>query len=563
MTRAEPTPSGRAFAPALAMLAGIAVLAGYAVYLNRVYYAAHGPFYDSLAYMINLARVMEAARVDGFFSAVALGARGSTVFIPWLEAAFLGLFIQPQRELAVLVQLPLVVLLTVGAYLFFRRVGGYRPLVAVPFALAAVGFQAVFHYSGGLSDLRMDLSQALAFGAAVAFFSVARHTGERRYWMAFGVVLGISFLFRATTPVYAVLLFGGFAVLDARRHRAQWKRQVGSYLLAAGAALLLSIWFFALNFQSLYYYYFVWNYDANARLPLSASSGHLAFLVNQHLGRPMCLLMAAVLVSAFLRRPQAAGSPWRRLNWEVLLGGLVPVAFLVLFGAALNPYVSMVAAPALVMFALAPYAGAGLPPFGQVRAVACALAAVWVVLAGASRGFVSHTTIASPFATDMVALRDLTRAIHADVTARRRIGSTFEVSYSGGLDSMVIMNSLAFDQGFGISPGGTAVKAGMTLSPVQPGLANPVEWAALEGDTPEAKLAKLVTQARSNVDYLVVPENGTTFVPHHPITPYALAYRDMLLAGGGMTRIAGPLQVAPVEIVSVYRNEQRPSGPPP
>src|SRR5437764_75526 len=84
-----------------------------------------------------------------------------------------------------------------------RRWGaGYLRLVALVFAFACITFQGVFLYHAGLSNLRMDLSQALAYGAAVTLLAVARHTGRVRDWLLFGTMLGVALLFRATTPVY-------------------------------------------------------------------------------------------------------------------------------------------------------------------------------------------------------------------------------------------------------------------------------------------------------------------------------------------------------------------------
>jgi hypothetical protein len=121
----------------------------------------------------------------------------------------------------------------------------------------------------------------------------------------------------------------------------------------------------------------------------------------------------------------------------------------------------------------------------------------------------------------------------------------------------VLLNSFVFDQGFASAGGLSATKNGMRLTALAPPLANPANWKEIPGQTDEDKVTTLVAEAREQADYLVMPENGNTLVTHHPSTPYLIALRDRILAGGGITRIAGPIRVSRTERISVYRNDNR------
>ena len=556
-----PGPRRGSLATLACLALALVALGWFAIYLNKVYYRAHGPFYDSLSYMNFMAQIMDQVRREGFLAGARIGVSNSTVFLPWLESAVLGLFLEPKRTNAVLLQLPLVIVQVAAAYAYFRRVAAYARPVAVAFSLLTVCFAGVFFFNGGLSDLRMDLAQALTFGAAAALLCVARRTGQLAHWLLFGAVLAIGLLFRATSAVYVVLLVGIAGLVDLVRPVTKRSRCLRNYLAAGLVAAVLAGWFYIVNFALLVDYYTVRNYDAMARLPISESIKHLGFVFRMHMGWPLCALAAAVFAVEVVSRARARLPLLRCLNWPMLLAGVAPVAFLVLFGTSPgNPFVSLVSVPGLLMFLLAPYAGPqpiGSPRWEQGKRLVLIAATVLVVVLAARAGLRSHREVVDPFTPDAAALRQITGAIDRDLAARNRKDAAFEVTYVGSLDSLVILNSLVFDQHFALPGGINASKNGLQLVAVQPALANPVDWKQIPGERPEDKLKTLTAEAVAKVDYLIVPEDGNTFIEHHPINPHALAYRDMLLAAGGMTRIAGPIRVSRMESVSVYRNDNR------
>ena len=74
-------------------MAFVVVQAAYAIALNRLFYAHHGPFYDSVSYLGVLAKLLDVAKVDGFFSALKASTQGATVFLPFGLVPFFGKFV--------------------------------------------------------------------------------------------------------------------------------------------------------------------------------------------------------------------------------------------------------------------------------------------------------------------------------------------------------------------------------------------------------------------------------------------------------------------------------------
>jgi hypothetical protein len=555
----------RHWAAIAVLLAGVLLLGAYAVKLNRLYYTVYGPFYDSMAYMNQLAHVMETVRQKGLRAALHMGLRGTTVFLPWLEASVLGLFLRPLRELGVLIQLPLVAAMAGSAYLYLRRVAGYPRPVALMFAFACITFQGVFLYHSGLSNLRMDLSQALAYGAAVTLLAVARHTGRVRHWLLFGTMLGIALLFRATTPVYAVLAVAVLGTADLVAAGGQRIFVLKRYLLAGACALLLSLWFYVLNYKYLYYYYFVWNYDANASQGLVQSLQQFEFVFKWHLGWPTTTLVGLILLEQVVRRSVRREWRWREVSAGLLVSAAVPVAFLILSGASVNnPFVCMATVPALMLFCLAPFSSGRA--LGWLRSTVYVLACAWVIADNARWALTWHSAIWDPFIPQMAGVSAVTRALDHDIAAHDLRNPIYQVAYTGTIDNLTLLNSLAFDQGYTfavdgqggatLEDTGAVVKGDARVTFVAGGFGNPTEFNQNPGATPEEKLQGLAKNVFTKVDYVIVPEHETTLVPNLVFTPYAMKYRDMLLASPQMVRIAGPIRVSRNDVVSVYRNNR-------
>lgn len=123
-------------------------------------------------------------------------------------------------------------------------------------------------------------------------------------------------------------------------------------------------------------------------------------------------------------------------------------------------------------------------------------------------------------------IQAVTNTINRDMSIQRKKLGVFEVTFVGSLDSTAIMNSFIYELKFTLGANERAEKNGLIVKALHPGLANPVEWAAIPGRHPKDKLQTLVDESVATADYLIMPDNNTTFVTYHPISPYAYEFRD-------------------------------------
>lgn len=521
----------------------------HAVALNLLYYANHGPFYDSMVYLNHLAALMGQARSSGLQSALHSAWNSSTVVLPWLEGILLAPFFEPSRPLGVWLQAPWVLSLSLAAALYFRNHSNYSYFVAGSFAVALVAFNGIFFFDGGLSDFRMDLLQALTFGAATALYLTARSGRRLWIWAGFGVLLSAACLARATTPVYAVLVFGGFAFIDMI-FGPQRIYLLKRYLLAASIVTVSCSSFYISNFRHLYYYYFVWNTDAIARLPLSSSMQHAVVVMQQHIGMPMMVLAVAVFAFICIGRVADGSIRPSDFNWRALWAGLAPVGYLVASGAGLNPFVSMVSVPGVMLFMLSPLRSARpIDPRYSWLLGALTLVAVLLTAAGGAR----HHTESLPGRMGLDRLTD--RLLQGAEGEKGAL--SFQSMYIGAVDSPTISNVLTFDRGFFLDPRQCAAKGELALYPIVGGYAQPLEWSNLPGATAAEKIEAIVNSALTNSDLLIVPEPSSKLAPHVPINPHAFEVRRLLLEKAGVESVGDPITLTEHESVRVYRNNTR------
>lgn len=529
------------------------MIALYAVSLNHLFYAVYGPFYDSMAYANQLAIVMAEGKQSvrsGIASALPL----ATVVLPWIEGAILGKFTVPSRDLAVWLQAPWLLVQVVVAFFYFRDFIRYPAYLAAAFALVLGSFAAIFFFNGGLSDLRMDLWQALTFGAAVAAYFVARARGTWLSWIMFGALIAISCLARATSPVYFVLIFGVIAIGDLLPPDTR-RFYLIRYAAAAAVAAFGALWFFIINFERLHYYYFVWNADATARLPLSQSITHADMVLNQHIGQPLLIVLGLSLVASLAmqiwRRPVFAG-----FNWRALWAGVAPVGFLVVSGAGLNPFVSLVSVPGILLFALAPFRTRGEDsprPLG----LALASAALIGCLLTAAQGVPNHTTDVSSWLPLRAPIDQLATRMLADIgDAGAR---SFDITYVGSLPTDALVNTLVYEHGFQLDPRFCARRGEVTLTRLQPP-GQPAEWAQLPGQTDTDKVTRLSEEVLRSADYIIAPEDNSQLQQELPINRYAFTLRRMMTDTGQLVALGDPIAVSKTETVTLYRNRSRGAG---
>lgn len=533
---------------AILLLSGMFV-AAVALYLNNRFYLTYGPFYDSMSYLNHLAWVMWVSEEKGVWHAIREAATGSTVFLPWMLGALLAPITEPSRMLGVVVQLPLLLLQLFTGYRYFRSVSGASDVRAILYALTLVAYPAVFHFNGGLGDFRMDLSQAYGYGAFLAALLLARKKKSIWEWVVVGVIVAIVSLFRATTPVY-VAIVTCFALLLDLRERGMRASVVG-YLVMGAVVVVLAGWFFIGNYDFLHYYYAVWNTDANARLPLAEAIRHI-YLLTKHIGlyllSALLLSVLAGIVDHLRYRLRSAF----RLNWVALIGGLVPITYLVLSGAGLNPFVSMVAVPGLIVFMLQPIdSDAAAAPLRYTRfvplAVALGLVASLVVSVARFEKEVSEWV---PY---RAAIDEMTEVIATDANSRGIRRASMAFFYLGGLDGSAVVNHLIYERGYKYREDRSIERAGLNISFRHYGFSAEAEWREMPGGTDKEKLAYVVKDAASYADYIVMANQSSTLPQHHKINTYASEMRSKLDDTRYFTKLVTGIRLSKVETVDIYK----------
>jgi hypothetical protein len=560
--------SRRATTCGLALITVLCLAAGlYAARLNARFYERNQPFYDSMDYHTHVHRTMKVARESGVPTALREACRSSTVCLPLLIAALAGPWCEPSRSFGIALQTGELLVFAWSLFYYLRRVRGLDASLTVLAIVPFLSLRCLYFFNGGLSDFRMDLSLMLMFATTVLWYLIAAATERRAHYVALGLTAGAACLFRATAPVYLILALGPVAMWDLAMRRARWVHLAGLGIAIATAAAA-ALWFFVLNFDSLYYYYVVWNTDANANLPWRESVRHFQFVAD-HIGRPALLLALAfpglLAVDAAIARWHRASPPGVRSlgTWlpdlKMLWIGLAPVLFLVVRGAGLNPFVSMPAVIGLLLFMLWPLSSHPAPvPSRWTKVVLAALALV-CLFAAAGRGWKDHT---GRGVDSMLAHRQMLQAMLDDAQREGKSSVRFATTHSFYLNQNSLQNVALFDMpqavvtAQSVSIDNIRLAAAMCLA-----IHAEAQWREIPGETDEEKLRWLLEKAASEVDYLVIPDESTSRflqdrIHSTVINRYALTIRERLLATGSWVPASGDIRNGKHEVVRLYRNNR-------
>jgi hypothetical protein len=555
MLTTPPTPADHRPAPlsrqhliwgGVLLLAFILVQGTYAVALNRLFYAQHGPFYDSVSYLGQLVNILDRTKTDGFLPALKQSTTISTVFLPFGLVPFFGKFVTPDRAIGVWLQC-LWVLLCTGSLTFYlaryRRAG--LPL-ALSLSILFVSIHAVYFWSGGLSDFRIDLPFGLLFSTVMVWLLIALREQSRWAWVVFGAAAGLCCLSRATAPVFLVLTCVPMVAVDLFAGRQRLVFTLKGMLLAAGLCALISGWFYLLNWKYLHYYYFIWNLDANARLPLAVSVQHLRAAADSvgpviFITAGLCSLVALVNRLVALRRQNAVGTgracrQWLgEVEWRTLTPALIPVGYLVLSGAGPNSLVSLPSAFGIVLFLLCL---PGYWPDGNwVSKVLTGLALLGAGLS-ASTGIQMHF-VGPGSANPISAYAEVTRAIEEQAASFPRPEVRVSHFSLGNYHNVALTSYLIYDKHLP-GHGGQVRLKDKTIVLVGPAVFAPptkVNWDALPGADDEQRIQHIVDTINREADLVVMPTQQTAEqlairTPGNHINHFTARIRQRLLETG-------------------------------
>jgi hypothetical protein len=545
----------------------------YFVWLNHALYKVQSPFFDSLSYYEKLHRVMSLTRSEGMlrgFSEVLQGA--NTVCLPFLIAIPLAYFIEPCREIGIGIQIVELFVVLWSADIYMRRVTKTNRESRSAVQVAFFGLGCLYYQNGGVSDFRMDLSLMLLYATSSFWLLIALSDGRVKSFLVLGVVMGIACLFRATAPVYFIMAFAPIAVgafFQSRKDRSRRKQLLVGLLVAGVSSVAIAGWYFVLNYSYLYYYYVVWNTDANARLPWIETLGHLK-LASRAAGDPAIAL--AIVLSVVLMRRRCSvrhGEPgslhrslidcFRGVDFRWAWIAMAPLVVLISRRAGLNPFVNM---PTIAgAFFLIAFWHQELFRTASVmqRRVAWTLILLCVIGAG-TRGWVKHSFAKTGSMASHLKIIDLIAADAAMMGLRELRFATLQTSE---ICTSSLWSTLLFDrpetqrEQLQVRINGVQFMPSQTF--FQPSVS---DWKSVPGSNDEERRNELVRIAQNEDDYLVMPSEQSmpTIIKelNFPVINQHLAQlKDKLLASGNWVKISDEIEVMPGRTYEVYRRNHR------
>lgn len=553
---------------ALVVLTGIALLIGsYAGVLNTLFYQTYSPFFDSASYASYVASVVGLVETEGTAKALGYALNGSTTPLPGLESvvlAKLGIVGSPvDRHYGIKLQLIWLWALALALYFYwfgFRRIGAWP---AVALTLPFIMFTGLWGYNGGLSDFRMDLMLYIFFSLTVVLYLMTEETDSYGMWIAMGFAAALACLSRATAPVYLLVALGPpFAIrLWFAGNRVRLLKQALAMLVPVFA---LAISYFIYNFDALYYYYVVWSADANANLPWERSQRHFRFAFE---AMGMALLSTGLFYGASVIVENLAELRKRGLvralasvDWKLLYIGFAPALFLALRGAGWNPFVSMPSVFGWLMFLLAPLKRS--PP--TLRTPLTALALATVTLACGWNALQAPLRQQPDWPARMSAIREGIDIMRADAAAKGNKDIRFTTIHLWFYHSAFVRDALIHEYKGRAHPVWVTLPDGVRFRAYREdkfAAATKLDWQQLPGTTDAEKTEYLLNEARTNVDYIFMPDDRTVDnaereISHNYANIVLRSVKKRFLESGDWTPLGGMLTISTGETVQVYTRKK-------
>ena len=539
----------------------------YCCELNNKLYQHQSPSYDSLSYNEKLFRVMTIARTEGLAESMGNACfSDSTNCLPFLVAAVISPVVEPSRMVGIWIQTSLFFLFLVSLYYFLSSIRKLSASSALAGCLVFLAANCFYYENGGLSDFRMDLALFMGFGLTAIWYLSSIERPSDWNFVLLGLSGAICCLFRATAPVYLVLSLGPLVAGDLlfSRNRAIKLRGIA---IAATIVVLLTGWFYILNFEYLRYYYVDWNTDANAKLPLPEAFGHFR-LAFRSVGESILALVICWWFAVLIRvRKKQSLLSWigdsirtRDIDLRIAWLGVASVVMMVARRAGLNPFVCLPAVFGIILFFT-------LPCLRQIDALKDKRLAVfcWVVLlicigiAGA-RGWKRH----SPDEFSRMKDNHLVIDTMVDNTRQRQKKELrYGIVQITDFDSNILYSVLLFDRTDGKPHLDGVVIDGIDVQRIQT-FSRPSEtdWAQLPGETDEAKIAGMVSEAGTEIDFLIIPdEPSAKSIPvkigNNVVNNHLTRIRELIVNSESWAPVKTDIQVDDKEFADIYRNLSR------
>jgi hypothetical protein len=240
---------------------------------------------------------------------------------------------------------------------------------------------------------------------------------------------------------------------------------------------------------------------------------------------------------------------------KALAVGIVPVAFLVLRGAGLNPFVSMPGAFGVLLFLLVCASWGLRAPSPAVRWLVVLLA-LTTACASAVAGVVSFGL--PPSSTgDINGYLTLAERMEQDARLHGKQKVRPCIITIGAFTGRGLMSVMLFDGGYqlldGLELAKNKIVFNMDWQFYDP--SSIVEWNGLPVQGESERIKYLAQQAQYNMTYLIAPDDTTLeHLPRLYINTVSRQLRDAILAGGTWERVGSDIQLSPQERFYVYAN---------
>jgi len=554
----------------ICLVAGVFAVAQlyYASWLNALYYEKNAPFYDSISYLDQLFRTWEATRDHGLLAGFKKSMSGTTG-LPFMLIPPISNFVVPSRTLAIALQSFWVFALYASLAWFFIRHKGAGLIVGLSLPALFVSIAGIYYYNGGISDFRMDLQMYLCFGLAVVWFLIARDSKTAGSWFALGAICGLACLGRATAPVFLVLTLGPMVLVSWLTKRMDFADVCRATAYASVACIGVAGWFYIINWETLYYYYFIWNLDANAHLPLSQSVSHFRYA---YASTGAIIIVAGLLLlilraiaqwqaSPLLKSPQAESktSWFYTIDWAIIFPALVPAGFLMARGAGLNPFVSMPSAFGVVLLMIMlsrPWS------FTSSMSAWAAIIIVFGSIGTALGGISSHASPPGSY-NQISGYKQAWNIITHNATGHSAEDVKIAQLGLGYFSVQALFNYITFDtkslrEGHFIIEdkvyyklSGRHTSYGMAASPA--------DWIKVPGVSDDAKRKSIINIFNQQVSFLIVPTDATTifletYTRHNFINTQLTSLRDKILLDDSWVQVGPEFSISEQEHYVILMN---------
>lgn len=492
----------------VAAMAMVIAMGFYFQHLNEMLYQRQAPFYDSMSYYDRLHEVVSLRQQQGLGIAInAACFKESTTCFPYLLGVGMSYVSPPTRAMAVWIEIFYFSIFLVFLIYYLTQIRKMTPMAVmiaiVPFFLIS----GLYRVNSGMADFRIDLPMAFLYGAISCQYLIACHRTRWADFMVLGLLVAIACLTRAIAPVYLMVGFVPLIIIHAFR-----TPQRGRFLAQCAAGLGITAigagWFYYAQIEFLNYYYFRWNTDANANIPIWETYKH-ALTAAKSIGPFVAVFFLSLFtISQSLPKrkghqntestPSAPGRP-HDFYWLMWLGA-APIVLLIAKRADANPFVTLPAATGLMLFWIIAQQER-LERLVSLRLQRTAYVCGVCLMMALVLGFIKHRF---PDTEAQEAHHQILAQIIRDAEKRDQSHVRVDVNVMTFVTTDSLKSTLQYDKGFRFVDGRTLEKNGLRIQSSRVFfLPSQTDWQRIEGATIDEKITSLYRQAQTDCDYIV------------------------------------------------------------